>query len=357
MCIRDRKWFNKDGKDIDLENSYLVVQPSESAYKNISIDELSRIDATMQVKLGDLNDIIKQTDSATGLPMYVHDVMPYIASQTRRRALTQQVIPTKFFEQSIFSYALRAAKDGAFAKSYLMLQHLQEKLLRAGRPADAEYLAKVMFAATGKRSSMERFLNDTANSILEYITKVPGATVALDSLGMLPGSNNYRRLAALMTSVSSFAALGFNLSTALLQLSILGMNVIPQFGFRGYIKAFQDIKHVGKKHSAYYDDLSEIFNTMSLPIMRNDGSIHDIVLRASAQGTLPSDITTRKLIKEALENPGEATKKLPKYIRESISKFHDLSMYLFNQGDRYPRMITAILAYNCLLYTSDAADE
>ena len=341
-----KEWYAKNGKGLDKENTTLIIQPAESAYKNVDISDLSRVDATHDIRLGDLEQIIQRTDPNTGLRIQVDDVMPYVASQTRKRALTQQEIPTKFFEQDIFGYALRGAKDGAFAKSYMMFQHLQEKLIRAGRPNDAEYLSKLMFAALGKRSSLERFVNDTANSILEYITRIPGATVALDTLNMLPGSNNFRRLSSMMTSVSSFAALGFNVSTALLQLSIIGLNVVPQFGMKNWTRAFQDIKHVGIKNTDYYNDINEVFNTMNLHVLRNDGSIQDVVLRASRAGTLPSDHTTRKLIDAALENPKEGIKKLPKYMRDNISRVHDMSMYMFNQFDRYPRMMTAIMAYN-----------
>ena len=93
---------------------------------------------------------------------------------------------------------------------------------------------------------------------------------------MMPGQARFRKLVAGITSMSSMVALGFNPATALLQLTIVGTNVLPLVGAPRLIRAIKDVKNVDIKSGARYDDLRYIYESLELNTIKNEGTVNNI---------------------------------------------------------------------------------
>ena len=117
--------------------------------------------------------------------------------------------------------------------------------------------------------------------------------------------------------MGSFAALGFNIATSLLQLTILGMNVVPILGFKATIKGIRNARLAGKKGTAAYRKYGKILEDLGLDMNVNDGRVAEVFDEAAKVGFNS---------------------------KVNLKRIKDISLIPFNKFDGLARVVTAIAA-------------
>jgi len=173
---------------------------------------------------------------------------------------------------------------------------------------------------------LEEQINDIVNSGINIAQKIPVVAEAFTKLGIKQGSDSLRAITGAITSVGSFTSLGFNFATSLLQLSILGMNVIPRLGFKPFIKAVRQARPAMKEGTAAFAKYGQGLRDLNLHLNVMDGRVDDI-LRDSLKLGRTKSITGLNL-------------------REQARKLKDMSMIAFNGMDKSARVYTYIASHD-----------
>ena len=223
------------------------------------------------------------------------------------------------FEDLVQRYSYQAYKYGEYADVATSFKQAHDFLVKNGYTADSNYIKAYQDYFLGRPDKVERLFDGFLKNSVANISKIPGVGSALAHFNITPGSSSFRKLSGMITSFGSFAALGFNLATAGLQLSIVGMNVVPVLGFRATIKGIRNARLAMKPGTEANKKYGKILQDLGLDMNTNDGRVQEIYENA---------------LKVANQSG----------TRVNLKRVKDASLFLFNNMDKMGRVITAIAA-------------
>lgn len=227
------------------------------------------------------------------------------------------------FEDAMDRYAYGSYKYAEMGEMGTDIDAAVKFLNEVGDTAGAKYMKDYGDILLDRRIfKLEEQVNAIVNSGIEIAHKIPVVSEALTKLGIRPGSDSLRALTGAITSVGSFTSLGFNIATSILQLSILGMNVVPRLGFKPFIKAIRSARTAFKEGTESYAKYNKGLEDLNLHLNVMDGRVDDI-LRGSLKIGKTKSVTGLNL-------------------RENARKLKDLSMIPFNGMDKYARVLSYI---------------
>ena len=231
------------------------------------------------------------------------------------------------FEDSMDRYAYGSYKYAEMGEMGTDIENAIKFLNERGDTAGAKYFKDYGDILLDRRIfKLEEQINDIVNSGINIAQKIPVVAEAFTKLGIKQGSDSLRAITGAITSVGSFTSLGFNFATSLLQLSILGMNVIPRLGFKPFIKAVRQARPAMKEGTAAFAKYGQGLRDLNLHLNVMDGRVDDI-LRDSLKLGRTKSITGLNL-------------------REQARKLKDMSMIAFNGMDKYARVLSYIASHD-----------
>lgn len=324
------------------DSSKIHVQQADPMTRTLDdINLYNNLDETAEVTLKDIDDYLGEVAGGMNTVRHAEDLIPYISKHSMHRKINAgNLQPQGSIDYTMGLYAYRMAKEGAFKNTEVVGKYVRDKLVQQGYKEDADYIVRWYNNLLGRRGSVETELNKAMDSMFRVAQEIPGVNYAFDKMGMTPGTANFRGLVNFMTNTTSFVALGFNPVTALLQLSILGLNVMPLFGrrsFKLFTDAYKKVKDVPTKgqQEGIYKEYKYIFDELGLTVNKFEGTVSDVLTNAK-------DFTHSM---NAGSLSGMKVKRTKgQTFKDGVKWFRDLSMVMFNAGDRYPRMLTAIMA-------------
>ncbi len=328
--------LKRDGAKIQVQQADPMTRTLDD------IDLYNSLDEVAEVTLKDIDEYLGEAASTMNITKRAEDLVPYISKHSMHRKINAGTLkPQGSIDYTMGLYAYRMAKEGTFKNTEVLAKYMRDKLVDQGYKEDADYIVRWFNNLLGRRGRVEDEINKAMDSMFRVAQEIPGVNYAFDKMGMVPGTANFRGLVNFMTNTTSFVALGFNPVTALLQLSILGLNVMPLFGrksFKLFKDAYSKVKHVDTKGQTpgIYAEYKQIFDELGLTVNKFEGTVSDVLTNARdfthamERGTLIGGLKQKKPVTA--------------HFKDSVRKIRDLSMVMFNGGDRYPRMLTAIMA-------------
>ena len=231
------------------------------------------------------------------------------------------------FEDSMDRYAYGSYKYAEMGEMGTDIENAVKFLNEQGDLAGARYFKDYGDILLDRRIfKLEEQVNNIVNDGIDIAQKIPVVAEAFTKLGIKQGSDSLRAITGAITSVGSFTSLGFNIATSLLQLSILGMNVIPRLGFKPFIKAVRQARVAMKEGTAAFTKYGQGLRDLNLHLNVMDGRVDDI-LRDSLKLGRTKSITGLNL-------------------REQARKLKDMSMVAFNGMDKYARVLSYIASHD-----------
>jgi hypothetical protein len=238
-------------------------------------------------------------------------------ARSRQEGLLETTQQT--FDDLIQRYSYQAYKYGEYADVATAFKQAHDTLIKKGYNADANYIKAYQDYFLGRPDKVERGFDKLLKNSIANISKIPGVGSALAHFNITPGSSSFRKLSGMITSFGSFAALGFNVATSMLQLSIVGMNVVPILGFRSTIKGIRNARLAMKPGTEANKKYGKILQDLGLDMNTNDGRVQEIY-------------------ENALKVANQSGTKV------NLKRVKDASLYMFNNMDKLGRVITAIAA-------------
>ena len=230
------------------------------------------------------------------------------------------------FEDSMDRYAYGSYKYAEMGEMGTDIDNAVKFLNEKGDLAGARYFKDYGDILLDRRIfKLEEQINDIVNSGINIAQEIPVVAEAFTKLGIKEGSDSLRAVTGAITSVGSFTSLGFNIATSILQLSILGMNVVPRLGFKPFIKAIRSARPAMKEGTAAYAKYGQGLRDLNLHLNIMDGRVDDI-LRGSLKLGRTKSITGLNL-------------------REQARKLKDMSMFAFNELDKLARVYSYIASH------------
>ena len=307
-----------EARDIIIQPAYQGISDVVEPAMGKSLLNEARIPAT------EVRELIKGINPATGKQVKADTVVDVMFKNTKGRGLDMMDVPRKQFDDAYNQYIHGVYKYGDYADMITTMRLAQKELADAGLIAEANYVNKHMDIMLDRPQRVEKAMVELTDNMLEQVQKVPVVSEAFKKLGLAPGTGAYRSLSNLITSTGSFVALGFNIATSILQLSILGMNVIPRLGFKHFVGAFRDARLIMKPGTKANKEYYKLVKDLGLDINVNEGRIDDVI--------------------RAMHRAGDDQTLTGLHLRQYARKIKDWSMIPFNGMDRYARLVTLIAA-------------
>ena len=309
--------YNKNNPDIykkikESGNAVIQVRPSNRLLSVIKDTEFSRgFNDDFNIGVLEIEDALNQKVS--------DDVsfVDRIFRQSKRRDIQgpTKYTPRQELAQQLNQQFYNARRSAEFAKLETEVMELVLKH-KDTQPELVEYAIEWLNMLGGKKTGFERTMDNVANSAINLFSKIPGTKAILDKMNLSPGGVEFRQLSNSITAISSFAALGFNPATALLQYTILGLNVIPMVMANGgtWRTIEKGLRQGLKGKKGKYAKLMEKSGIYNLDL---DGAVNDVLSGININPQGPS--------------------------RKFINRIREWSMFAFQKADTQSRQISLVM--------------
>ena len=306
------------GNEGNLNGWYIHIRPVNrdlSMVKDIKL--ANTIDQNMKYRLGDAYKVLSgETKLNPG-----DNVVDYLfRNGTMRGEGGIALTPYKTLDEMMRSYWYNASKSANVLEITSKIRQLQAKYPITQQPDLHKYLGDYLDALTGKKTPIEKGLDKVISGGMDLLYKIPVVREGLEKLGFKEGSANVRALSNVIQRTSSFVALGANIATALLQFTIVGLNVLPRIawnpnGGRILQKAWANAGKIANESSIY----NKAFKKAELEVWKQDGAVQDILNQGGIQ-------------------KGGRT-------REAFSRINNYAMWMFQTSDTRSRMFSIVAGY------------
>ena len=312
--------FLKDSNNKQyLENPndwYIHIVPTGRNLSEITTEEMAKaVDKSYKYALGDVQKFLFGKEKLTA----GDNIVDFLARAAKHRGDgVNQLTPYKTLEELLASYWYNTSKAANVLPLTASIKGVQKNLNKDVQRDLYNYMTDYHNMLIGKKGPTEQTMDNVINNLLDYAYKVPAVAQGLERMGIYQGSGNLRTLSNMIQRTSSFVALGANVATALLQYTIVGLNVLPRLAFDNnsgtiLMKAMKHAARINEKTSKYYD----AFKKANLEIFKQDGAVQDIL------------------------NAGGIRKAGP--TRQAFRKLNDWAMWLFQDSDTRSRMFTLVV--------------
>ena len=312
--------FLKDSNNKQyLENPndwYIHIVPTGRNLSEITTEEMAKaVDKSYKYALGDVQKYLFGKEKLTA----GDNIVDFLARAAKHRGDgVNQLTPYKTLEELLASYWYNTSKAANVLPLTAAIKGVQKNLNKDVQRDLYNYMTDYHNMLIGKKGPTEQTMDNVINNLLDYAYKVPAIAQGLERMGIYQGSGNLRTLSNMIQRTSSFVALGANVATALLQYTIVGLNVLPRLAFDNnsgtiLMKAMKHAARINEKTSKYYD----AFKKANLEIFKQDGAVQDIL------------------------NAGGIRKAGP--TRQAFRKLNDWAMWLFQDSDTRSRMFTLVV--------------
>lgn len=309
--------YNKNNPEIykkikESGNAVVQVRPSNRLLSVIKDTEFSRgFNDDFNIGVLEIEDALNQK---------VSDDISFvdrIFRQSKRRDIQgpTKYTPRQELAQQLNQQFYNARRSAEFAKLETEVMELVLKH-KDTQPELVEYAIEWLNMLGGKKTGFERTMDNVANSTINLFSKIPGTKAILDKMNLSPGGVEFRQLSNSITAISSFAALGFNPATALLQYTILGLNVIPMVMANGgtWRTIEKGLRQGLKGKKGKYAKLMEKSGIYNLDL---DGAVNDVLSGININPQGPS--------------------------RKFINRIREWSMFAFQKADTQSRQISLVM--------------
>lgn len=317
---KELRRFLKDSNNKQyLENPndwYIHIVPTGRNLSEITTEEMAKaVDKSYKYALGDVQKYLFGKEKLTA----GDNIVDFLARAAKHRGDgVNQLTPYKTLEELLASYWYNTSKAAHVLPLTASIKEIQVNLKKDIQRDLYNYMTDYHNMLIGKKGPTEQTMDSVINNLLDYAYKVPAIAQGLERMGIYQGSGNLRTLSNMIQRTSSFVALGANVATALLQYTIVGLNVLPRLAFDSnsgtiLMKAMKHAARINEKTSKYYD----AFKKANLEIFKQDGAVQDIL------------------------NAGGIRKAGP--TRQAFRKLNDWAMWLFQDSDTRSRMFTLVV--------------
>tara|TARA_R100001129_G_scaffold26038_1_gene17340 strand:- start:6609 stop:14279 length:7671 start_codon:yes stop_codon:yes gene_type:complete len=306
-----------NAKLLEKPDDYFIhIIPTGRNLSEISDTAMANaVDKSYKYQLGDVKRYLFGKEKLTA----GDNIVDFLARAAKHRGDgPMQVTPYKSLEELLSSYWYNNSKASLTLPLTAKIKTVQGKLNKDVQRDLYNYMTDYHNMLIGKKGPVEQNIDKVVNNLMDYAYKIPVVKNRLESLGIYEGSGNLRTLSNLIQRTSSFVALGANVATALLQYTIVGLNVLPRLALDSnsgkiLMKAWKHAGGIMNKTSPY----NKAYERANLEIFKQDGAVQDIL------------------------NAGGIRKAGP--TRQAFRKLNDWAMWLFQDSDTRSRMFTLVV--------------
>tara|TARA_R100001079_G_scaffold23486_1_gene11754 strand:+ start:1314 stop:9509 length:8196 start_codon:yes stop_codon:yes gene_type:complete len=306
-----------NAKLLEKPDDYFIhIIPTGRNLSEISDTAMANaVDKSYKYQLGDVKRYLFGKEKLTA----GDNIVDFLARAAKHRGDgPMQVTPYKSLEELLSSYWYNNSKASLTLPLTAKIKTVQGQLNKDVQRDLYNYMTDYHNMLIGKKGPVEQNIDNVVNNLMDYAYKIPVVKNKLESLGIYQGSGNLRTLSNLIQRTSSFVALGANVATALLQYTIVGLNVLPRLALDSnsgkiLMKAWKHAGGIMNKTSPY----NKAYERANLEIFKQDGAVQDIL------------------------NAGGIRKAGP--TRQAFRKLNDWAMWLFQDSDTRSRMFTLVV--------------
>jgi hypothetical protein len=260
------------------DDFFVHVQPTGRDYSLLDDDIfVDKVNKTFTYNWGTVKSYFDGQQEIVG-----ETLTDYLARAGKHRGITPvQITPYKDIDEVMAGYYYNLNKSAQSLPFIAQAKKLADKYgTRGMRGLHGDdlpnYIKEYTDTLMGRKGGLEKGTDKFVNGLMEYMYKVPVIKQGMDYLKIEKNGYQFRGLSNMIQSLTSFVALGANPAAALLQYTIVGLNVLPRIMINGsdarpLIKAWQNIGKIDG-HPIY----GEAFKRAGLEIFKQDGAVKDI---------------------------------------------------------------------------------
>lgn len=248
----------------------IVLEPRfiDQAEDLISITALGRgLDDTFGVNT---DHLVKMLDEGTFTPDTVHNTF-YGHKKHRLLAIDEKNLKKGFY-QSLEVAGRVGKRHSAYIDIAVEGQQLSSMFRQHRLPRAADFVKVMGNDLLGVSRDMEKIVDGYINGIMDVLFKVPGSSGILRQVGLVPNGRSTRAIIHGLTTLSRLTTLGFNASTAIVNMAIIPTNVAPIVGMGNTLRAMKKIGSILRKNDP---DLLRLLKKGQVTVRHSGSAYHD----------------------------------------------------------------------------------